>query len=197
MWCNMTRAYIPVTWRLHTFVWMPLASCIYVNDLSIHSCVMITFAYVHVMWHNSCDITLTYVHVCDVTFSGVRCDWFTCVMCVMYLSLLWSCVMYLCLLCVMYLCVLCVMYLCVMYLSLLWRVWCICVSCARQTVAVCCSVLQCVAACCSVLQCVAVCCSVLQCIAALSQLCKTGTTSGAQSQNELKKSYRKHLNQRM
>jgi len=34
-----------------------------------------------------------------------------------------------------------------------------------QCVAVCCSVLQCVAVCCSVLQCVAVCCSVLQCIA--------------------------------
>jgi len=35
----------------------------------------------------------------------------------------------------------------------------------RQSVAVCCSVLQCVAVCCSVLQCVAVCCSVLQCVA--------------------------------
>jgi len=34
-----------------------------------------------------------------------------------------------------------------------------------QSVAVCCSVLQCVAVCCSVLQCVAVCCSVLQCVA--------------------------------
>jgi len=74
------------------------------------------------------------------------------------------------------------------------RVWCVWVCCARQNVAVCCSVLQCVAACCSVLQCVAVCCSVLQCVAALSQLCKAGTTTGAHSQNELKKSYRKDLN---
>jgi len=36
-----------------------------------------------------------------------------------------------------------------------------------NSVAVCCSVLQCVAVCCSVLQCVAVCCSVLQCVAML------------------------------
>jgi len=82
MSCNMTLAYIPVTWRLHTFVWMPLASCIYVNDLSIHWCVMITFAYIHVMWHNSCihlcmwcDVfmcAMWLVHVCDVSESVVQ-----------------------------------------------------------------------------------------------------------------------------
>jgi len=33
-----------------------------------------------------------------------------------------------------------------------------------ESVAVCCSVLQCAAVCCSVLQCAAVCCSVLQCV---------------------------------
>jgi len=43
-----------------------------------------------------------------------------------------------------------------------------------QSVAVCCSVLQCVAVCCSVLQCVAVCCSVLQCVASALQ-CATHT----------------------
>ena len=39
-----------------------------------------------------------------------------------------------------------------------------------QCVAVCCSVLQCVTVCYSVLQCVAVCCSVLQCVAVWKDL---------------------------
>jgi len=43
---------------------------------------------------------------------------------------------------------------------------CVAVCCSvLLCVVVCCSVLQCVAECCSVLQCVAVCCSVLQCVA--------------------------------